>query len=180
MIWKHEWDLEYKFVAFLYFLWEFSSTVKTYSSLALRDLYSASRINAIPFCMATWPGTFCFKLVRIGISALVWNSYCCEFKRDIFWDVCQQELRWYALSELINWSHARCKLNLQFSLKCNEFSKLPRTNRFTNVSLWLCFCWQNPVVYIYIFVFSITGYLGIIIVLSLVKVYGALIAVTGN
>jgi len=38
---------------------------------------------------------------------------------------------------------------------------------------------QNPVVYAYIFLFSLTGYLGLNVVLNLVKIYGALIAVTG-
>ena len=34
-------------------------------------------------------------------------------------------------------------------------------------------------VYVYIFVFSLTGYFGVNVVLNLVKIYGALIAVTG-
>ena len=34
-------------------------------------------------------------------------------------------------------------------------------------------------VYVYIFMFSLTGYLGVNVVLNLVKMYGALIAVTG-
>jgi len=38
---------------------------------------------------------------------------------------------------------------------------------------------QNPVVYVYIFMFSMTGYFGVNVVLNLVKIYGALIAVTG-
>jgi len=44
----------------------------------------------------------------------------------------------------------------------------------------LCMCvLQNPVVYVYIFMFSLTGYFGVNVVLNLVKIYGALIAVTG-
>ena len=39
---------------------------------------------------------------------------------------------------------------------------------------------QNPVVYVYIFMFSLTGYFGVNVVLNLVKIYGALIAVTGT
>ena len=34
-------------------------------------------------------------------------------------------------------------------------------------------------VYLYIFMFSLTGYFGLNVVLNLVKIYGALIAVTG-
>lgn len=41
------------------------------------------------------------------------------------------------------------------------------------------FCWHYPVqTYGYAFIFSFTGYLGLIVVLSLVKSFGALIAVT--
>lgn len=40
------------------------------------------------------------------------------------------------------------------------------------------FCLENPVVYFYTFVFSLTGYLGVNVVLNLVKIYGALVAVT--
>jgi len=40
-------------------------------------------------------------------------------------------------------------------------------------------CVQNPVVYVYMFMFSLTGYFGVNVVLNLVKIYGALIAVTG-
>jgi len=46
--------------------------------------------------------------------------------------------------------------------------------------LCMCVCLlQNPVVYVYIFMFSLTGYFGVNVVLNLVKIYGALIAVTG-
>lgn len=40
------------------------------------------------------------------------------------------------------------------------------------------FCFKNPVVFFYTFIFSLTGYLGVNVVLNLVKIYGALIAVT--
>ncbi|ESO03954.1 hypothetical protein HELRODRAFT_79631 [Helobdella robusta] len=40
------------------------------------------------------------------------------------------------------------------------------------------FCQQNPKIYIYTFLFSFSGYLGVNVVLSLVQLYGALIAVT--
>jgi len=46
-------------------------------------------------------------------------------------------------------------------------------------SVACCGVVQNPVVYVYIFLFSLTGYLGVNVVLNLVKIYGALIAVTG-
>lgn len=44
----------------------------------------------------------------------------------------------------------------------------------------LCMLLQNPVVYVYMFLFSLTGYFGVNFVLNLVKIYGALIAVTGT
>ena len=46
--------------------------------------------------------------------------------------------------------------------------------------LWTAFsfCYAHPVMYLYAFLFSISGYLGVNIVLNLVKIYGALIAVT--
>lgn len=42
----------------------------------------------------------------------------------------------------------------------------------------LHFSSENPIVYFYTFLFSLTGYLGVNIVLNLVKIYGALVAVT--
>lgn len=49
--------------------------------------------------------------------------------------------------------------------------------------LWsaFAFCWQYPIqTYGYGLVFSCTGYVGLIVVLSLVKSFGALVAVTGK
>lgn len=40
------------------------------------------------------------------------------------------------------------------------------------------FCWKNPVVYLYTLFFSCAGYMGVNVVLTLVKKYGALLAVT--
>ncbi|CAD5111928.1 DgyrCDS1189 [Dimorphilus gyrociliatus] len=43
------------------------------------------------------------------------------------------------------------------------------------------FCWQHPFqTYGYALIFSFTGYIGLVVVLSLVKSFGALIAVTGK
>lgn len=52
--------------------------------------------------------------------------------------------------------------------------------QIVTAQLWeaVAFCFKNPVVYAYIFLFSLSGYFGVNVVLNLVKMYGALIAVT--